>query len=435
MESWRVIDVYPGGELEIRGCALEGAGGIDIEQGGRCDITGTRFTGKFSSVPFIEVGGCNELLIERNVFDIRFSLGSPGVLGFLIPVDDNRVYRIYNNTFVGYTGDGVVIDFTSETGGYDRSEDVEKGVVLIYNNIFKGNRYGVRVVGCGGSQRLYVCNNCFYENEGCVHVEVSGCDVTMRDNLVGVAPLLQEDYTLDFSSPCIDAGNPVESSYYSPYDPDMSVRDIGAYYYDFVPGVPYLKGIVWTGGHPKVIWTHPSDRDIEKFVLAKTYTNSSGVKTWYVDIYGDTFYVDTDIDYVNPRFANTTATYRVKSVDMIGQESGYSNSRSVSGRGPLWKPVVDVPGEFRIYKPYPNPFNSTVEIRYDLPEGRHVRMEVYDIMGELVKVLVDRDESAGYMVELWDGRDDRGEYVPSGVYFVKVEIGDYRGIMKVVLVR
>ena len=84
---------------------------------------------------------------------------------------------------------------------------------------------------------------------------------------------------------------------------------------------------------------------------------------------------------------------------------------------------------------HPNPFNSTVEIRYDLPEGRHVRMEVYDIMGELVKVLVDRDESAGYMVELWDGRDDRGEYVPSGVYFVKVEIGDYRGIMKVVLVR
>jgi len=64
---------------------------------------------------------------------------------------------------------------------------------------------------------------------------------------------------------------------------------------------------------------------------------------------------------------------------------------------------------------HPNPFNSTVEIRYDLPEGRHVRMEVYDIMGELVKVLVDRDESAGYMVELWDGRDDRGEYVPSGV--------------------
>ena len=39
---------------------------------------------------------------------------------------------------------------------------------------------------------------------------------------------------------------------------------------------------------------------------------------------------------------------------------------------------------------HPNPFNSTVEIRYELPEGRHVRMEVYDIMGELVKVLVDK---------------------------------------------
>ncbi|MCI0479454.1 T9SS type A sorting domain-containing protein, partial [Candidatus Uhrbacteria bacterium] len=72
---------------------------------------------------------------------------------------------------------------------------------------------------------------------------------------------------------------------------------------------------------------------------------------------------------------------------------------------------------------YPNPFNPATTISYDLPETGWTKVAIYDVNGRLVRTLVDQRQEDGEHAETWDGRDDRGVAVPTGVYFVRLESG------------
>ena len=74
---------------------------------------------------------------------------------------------------------------------------------------------------------------------------------------------------------------------------------------------------------------------------------------------------------------------------------------------------------FRLEQNHPNPFNPTTEITYVVPVDGHVELTVYDLAGHRVKNLVADNISAGKNVATWDGRDDSGQEVPSGLYFYK----------------
>jgi parallel beta-helix repeat protein len=86
---------------------------------------------------------------------------------------------------------------------------------------------------------------------------------------------------------------------------------------------------------------------------------------------------------------------------------------------------------------YPNPFNPKTTIEYVVPDaGGAVRLAVYDLSGRLVRSLVDGEQPAGKHVAVWDGRDDRGRELGSGVYFYRLEIGGgYRTERKMVLLK
>jgi len=70
---------------------------------------------------------------------------------------------------------------------------------------------------------------------------------------------------------------------------------------------------------------------------------------------------------------------------------------------------------------YPNPFNSTTIIKYHLPERAHVTLRIFNLLGQLVKTLVNMEQSAGYKTVCWDGRDLENRGSPSGVYFYHLE--------------
>jgi flagellar hook assembly protein FlgD len=88
-----------------------------------------------------------------------------------------------------------------------------------------------------------------------------------------------------------------------------------------------------------------------------------------------------------------------------------------------------------LYPNYPNPFNPTTTIRYDLSGGGPVRLTVFDITGALVRTLVDGERPAGIHEATWDGRDEKGREVASGVYFYRLEAGDYARTRKMLLVK
>lgn len=79
------------------------------------------------------------------------------------------------------------------------------------------------------------------------------------------------------------------------------------------------------------------------------------------------------------------------------------------------------PGAVTLDGGYPNPFRQEVRIRYGIPEDMPVRLQVFDTLGREVAVLYDGDQTTGYHVSAWDGRDRSGAPVASGVYFVRLQ--------------
>jgi hypothetical protein len=83
-----------------------------------------------------------------------------------------------------------------------------------------------------------------------------------------------------------------------------------------------------------------------------------------------------------------------------------------------------IPTEFRLYQNYPNPFNPETQIRYDLPKSTHVRVDIFNVLGEKVKTLVDEKKPAGAYKIIWDGQTDNGKAAASGVYIYRLQASD-----------
>jgi len=101
-----------------------------------------------------------------------------------------------------------------------------------------------------------------------------------------------------------------------------------------------------------------------------------------------------------------TYAYYLVDVDYYGQESVH---------GPIFA-TPGVPSVFRVRQNYPNPFNPSTVIGIDLPEKRHVRLVVYNTVGQVVAILQDGEMAAGYHSVDWNGLDDGGRAAGSGTY-------------------
>ncbi len=94
-----------------------------------------------------------------------------------------------------------------------------------------------------------------------------------------------------------------------------------------------------------------------------------------------------------------------------------------------------LPRAYALWQNYPNPFNPATTIRFELPEDGRVVLRVYNVSGRQVRTLVERPYEAGYHSVVWDGRDDEGRQVASGVYFCKIKAGEYEQMKKMVLLK
>lgn len=93
------------------------------------------------------------------------------------------------------------------------------------------------------------------------------------------------------------------------------------------------------------------------------------------------------------------------------------------------------PGKFVLNQNFPNPFNPSTMITYSLGREAHVRLCVYNILGQTVKTLVDDDAAAGIHKVVWDGTDSRGRQLASGIYFYRMTAGEYTFTRKMTLLR
>ena len=89
----------------------------------------------------------------------------------------------------------------------------------------------------------------------------------------------------------------------------------------------------------------------------------------------------------------------------------------------------------RLHPNQPNPFNPLTTLRFDVPLGGRARLDVYDVAGRLIRVLVEGERAAGSHEAVWDGRDSAGRAMASGSYFARLEAGDEVETVRMSLVR
>jgi flagellar hook assembly protein FlgD len=94
-----------------------------------------------------------------------------------------------------------------------------------------------------------------------------------------------------------------------------------------------------------------------------------------------------------------------------------------------------IPTSFELTQNYPNPFNPTTVIKYSLPESRDVKLVIYNSLGEKVKTLVNGIQEPGYYTTIWEGTNDQGIKVGSGMYIYAIKAGKDISVKKMMLVK
>jgi hypothetical protein len=94
-----------------------------------------------------------------------------------------------------------------------------------------------------------------------------------------------------------------------------------------------------------------------------------------------------------------------------------------------------LPKSYALTQNHPNPFNPATTIRFQLPEANHVVMKIFNILGEEIRTLVDAPFEAGDHIVQWDGKDNKGQTVASGVYLYQLQAGSFKEVKRMSLLQ
>jgi|GEM_PF-1743758 len=248
-------------------------------------------------------------------------------------------------------------------------------------------------------------------------------------------------------SPAIDSGDPdfdrdgiSWSSDTDDRDPDGTRSDMGAYYCDYPPATPTGFDGVWYNNHPKVFWNAVTDPDLKVYQIWKKKNSGQ----WSLkDTTSNLTYVDnSELKWTKP-LISATIYYKIRAVDEGENVSGFTPEESFkcnnteSDKKEIF-PVVElnpIPTEYALHPTYPNPFNLITQIRFDIPSASVVHIEIYDVMGRLVRILASGEYAPNYYSLEWNGRNDFGQSVGTGIYLIKIRTSEYQHLEKCTLIK
>jgi hypothetical protein len=375
--------------------------------------------------------------ISNNVilFDHRFRTPTAGIyLGL-----PSKVY-IYNNLISGFKlgnisidgGDSVFIEnnvvLYEQSQGLGSIENswapsVIKNVVLANNHIgiwsgigpdtnhsFNYNNYWNNSLDLDGPS---------YGDSDIVADPMFVKDINQNIDTIQYSTL---DYHLQKYSPAIDKGDP------NILDKDGTRSDIGLYggpfgesytYQDLAPKAPVNLTAVVDTNKILLTWNKNSEADTSHYnVYRDTVINFTADSTQLISSQTDTFYIQTIPQGIN------RLVYKITAVDNQGNESNTSEEVVINLTS--IKEYPSIVNDYYLYQNYPNPFNPSTKIGYKLKERGYVKLMVYDIKGELVSVLVNKEQQAGYYeVEFnAEARSEKLEVkgIASGIYLYRIEV-------------
>jgi hypothetical protein len=236
------------------------------------------------------------------------------------------------------------------------------------------------------------------------------------------------DYHLLAGSFCIDAADPI-----LPLDPDGTITDIGAFYFQNNAPSPFdllspANGDTVDTLEVTLMWAASNDPDPgDSIVFYRAYVALDSAFTTELDsetVNASELEWDDLVD-------GQTYWWRVKAFDTQGNGT-FSNQtwNFTSVVSAISGDKVLLPTEYALHQNYPNPFNPTTVIRYDVPVTGKVSLAIFNLLGQRVTTLLDQRQAAGTHTIQWDAAD-----WPSGVYLCRMEAAGFVQTRKMLLVK
>jgi len=207
-------------------------------------------------------------------------------------------------------------------------------------------------------------------------------------------------------------------------------------HYDASPKKPQNFSTTFTSTNPVLTWSANPEPDIQSYKIYKMVVGETGWANVATVSSTTTQWTDTDVTQPGKFDPVYEIDYKIKAVDQSNNLSPYSDVKKITGTtNVIWKQNLsgtEAEGieTYKLFTNYPNPFNPTTEITYQLPKAGFVNLVVYNGLGQLVSTLVnERKERGRYTVEF------NAANLPSGMYIYQITAGKYRASGKMLLMK
>ena len=409
---------------------LGGGGGGLSSMYGNPQIIGNVFmynTARYAAAIVLNWSGG---VVKNNIIYANSGGADFGCGGLMLWNSPDNTAFVVNNTIIRN-------ESSQDAGGLT----VENTSAMIRNNIIWGNQQarGGQIVGA---------TNSIFEYNGLEWLEPNNLETD---------PGFSDFFQLSNTSNCIDAGHPGEE-YYEPnllgmvFPPAWGamLSDIGAYggpFVSFLP-VPTIEYLLYP---VEVNFPDVYVGNLEEFQLL---LRNEGTVNCLIDSIklnaGSVLYFGSD------SIAATIGPLAVDTLSLIWQPTETSNLADTlkiyhsweSLDNPVHIPILGlavenvavrenplIPEQLNLYQNFPNPFNPSTIIKYDLREHTEVSLIIYDAGGREVNRLVSVSQSSGSYAIRWDGTNDEGQQLAGGVYFARLQAGEQSGVVKMVYLR
>ena len=212
---------------------------------------------------------------------------------------------------------------------------------------------------------------------------------------------------------------------------------------DYDPLAP--TNLAWTdtvNNHPKISWDYV-ECDIDEFDVYRTMGNQAPLTWTKIATTSNPYYIDTGITVSSGGQGPNYANYKVLARDYEDNESGFSEELQIQFMSPNGSESIKLaemttgllPGKLQLYENYPNPFNPTTTLSFYLPTDQNVSLTVYSLTGEKMVTLLNGFAEKGVHRVTWNGTNQSGDPVSSGIYIYQLRAGDKRLVRKMLLAK
>jgi len=196
---------------------------------------------------------------------------------------------------------------------------------------------------------------------------------------------------------------------------------------NLAPAAPSGFALQSAVGGVNLLWNAPTDADFKYFAIYRGLSPNFNPHGAPIATTVNTQYTDASVQ------SGRTYYYKLTAFDFSGNESNFSEEKSITITSV--DEGVGIPTVYTLRQNHPNPFNPSTTIRFELPEATHVKITIYNTLGMQVKTVINDERNPGYHSVEWDGKDEAGNTVASGIYLYKMEAGKFTATNKMILMK